>query len=114
MEATRMRHENVRLRRALEDLHAEVEMAESVGICLPDRRPSLHARDVLGAPEGTITPNVWDPTRAEVTEEPPAEPEEPTPGAPEEPETPAEEPTPGAPDDVPPPHPPAPEPGEEE
>lgn len=32
---------------ALRDLHAEVEMAESIGICLPDRVPSLRARDLL-------------------------------------------------------------------
>jgi hypothetical protein len=36
-----------RVTAALRDLHAEVEMAESVGICLPDRVPSLRAGDVL-------------------------------------------------------------------
>jgi hypothetical protein len=37
-------------REALRDLYAEVEMAESVGICLPDRVPSLRARDALAKP----------------------------------------------------------------
>ena len=37
------------LARALEDLSAEVEMAESVGICLPDRVPALKAREALAA-----------------------------------------------------------------
>ena len=37
------------LTEALSDLHAEVEMAESVGICLPDRVPSLRARDALAS-----------------------------------------------------------------
>ena len=32
---------------ALETLHAEVEMAESVGICLPNRTPSLRAGSAL-------------------------------------------------------------------
>lgn len=37
------------LREALADLHAEVEMAESVGICLPDRVPSLRAGQLLAS-----------------------------------------------------------------
>ena len=37
-------------REALCDLHAEVEMAESVGICLPDRVPSLKAGELLALP----------------------------------------------------------------
>lgn len=37
------------LREALRDLHAEVEMAESIGICLPDRVPSLKAGEALTA-----------------------------------------------------------------
>lgn len=37
------------LKKALLDLHEEVEMAESVGICLPDRVASLNASQVLAA-----------------------------------------------------------------
>jgi hypothetical protein len=40
------------LAEALEALHAEVEMAESVGICLPDRVPSLNAGQVLARYRG--------------------------------------------------------------
>ena len=36
-----------RLTEALRDLHAEVEGAEAIGICLPDRVPSLIAGEVL-------------------------------------------------------------------
>ena len=39
----------VEYREALAALHAEVEMAESVGICLPDRVPSLRAGQLLAA-----------------------------------------------------------------
>jgi hypothetical protein len=38
-----------KLREALEGLHAEVEMGESVGICLRDRTPSLRAGQLLQA-----------------------------------------------------------------
>lgn len=39
--------ERDKLRTALRELYAEVEMAESVGICLPNRAPALTARDLL-------------------------------------------------------------------
>jgi hypothetical protein len=41
------------LEKALRDLHDEVEMAESIGICLPNRVPSLRARDLLAVSEET-------------------------------------------------------------
>lgn len=44
--------ERDRYRKALADLHAEVEMAESVGICLPDRVPSLRAGAALAVEAG--------------------------------------------------------------
>ena len=40
------------LAEALEALHAEVEMAESVGVCLPDRVPSLNAGQALARYRG--------------------------------------------------------------
>lgn len=40
------------LEEALADLHAEVEMAESVGICLPSRVPSLRAGQLLAPGSG--------------------------------------------------------------
>jgi hypothetical protein len=51
-------------REALEALHAEVEMAESVGICLPDRVPALKAGELLSetppAAEGSKEePTCW-------------------------------------------------------
>jgi hypothetical protein len=40
------------LEEALRDLHAEVEKAESVGVCLPDREPSLRAGRLLAEVDG--------------------------------------------------------------
>ena len=46
-EIERLWAENARLREAALALYEEVEMAESVGICLPDRVPSLKLREAL-------------------------------------------------------------------
>ena len=43
------------LREALEELHAEVEMGESVGICLENRAPALCAGALLAALDSTQT-----------------------------------------------------------
>lgn len=40
---------------ALRDLHAEVEMVESVGVCLADRTPSLRAAEVVAAADALDT-----------------------------------------------------------
>jgi uncharacterized protein YicC (UPF0701 family) len=49
VERKQLREERDRLADLLRDLHAEVEMAESVGICLPDRVPSLRAGQALAS-----------------------------------------------------------------
>jgi hypothetical protein len=47
LEVERLQEERDRLAELLRDLHAEVEMGEAVGICLPDRTASLRAGEAL-------------------------------------------------------------------
>ena len=44
------REETRRLRETLEDLHAEVEMGEAIGLCLENRVPALRAGALLASP----------------------------------------------------------------